>query len=146
MHPTLLVVHSLVRWLVLAVALYAVGRMARGLSTSGTWTEADRKAGVFFTIAFDIQLLLGILLFGISPVTRQGMADMAGAMKDPSVRFFIVEHPALMVIAVAVAHVASILARRGPTDRVKFVRATVGFGISLAMILAGIPWWRLRAA
>jgi hypothetical protein len=146
MHSTLLIVHSLFRWLVLAVSLHAVIRMTGGLAAGRAWTEADRKAGVFLTIALDVQLLLGVGLFAVSPLVRKGMADVGAAMRDSSVRFFISEHPVMMVLAVALAHAGSVLARRGPTDRVKFVRGAVGYGLSFALLLAGIPWWRLRAA
>jgi len=146
MPSTLLVVHSLFRWLVLAVALYAVLRMVIGLATARAWAEEDRKAGVFFTIAMDVQLLLGVVLFAVSPLIRQGMSDVSGAMKDSSVRFFLAEHPVFMVLAVVLAHVGSVVARRGPTDRVKFVRGAVGYSLAFALLLAGIPWWRLRAA
>jgi hypothetical protein len=146
MHSTVLVVHSLFRWMVLAVALYAVLRMAIGLATNRAWTEDDRRAGLFFTIAIDVQLLLGVVLFAVSPVVRQGMSDMSVAMKDAPVRFFLAEHPVFMVLAVALAHAGSVVARRGPTDRVKFVRGAVGYSLAFALVLAGIPWWRLRAA
>lgn len=146
MQSTLLLVHGLFRWMVLAVALYAVMRMAIGLATARPWTEDDRKAGAFFSIAMDVQLLLGVVLFGVSPLVRQGMSDMSAAMKDSSVRFFIAEHPVFMVLAVAFAHAGSVLAQRGPTNRAKFVRGAVGYALALALLLLGIPWWRLRAA
>lgn len=145
MFSTLLVVHSLFRWLVLAVALYVVLRMATGLATGRAWEEDDRRAGVFFTIAMDVQLLLGIALFAISPTIRHGISDVAQAMKDSTVRFMLAEHPILMLLAVVFAHLGSVLSRRGPTDRVKFVRAAGGYSLAIALLLAGIPWWRLRA-
>ena len=146
MHATLLVTHGLFRWLVLSVALYAVLRMTIGLATARPWTEDDRKAGVFFTIAMDVQLLFGVVLFLVSPLVRQGMSDVPAAMKDASVRFFLAEHPVFMVLAVALAHLGSVLSRRGPTDRVKFVRGALGYVLAFGLLLAGIPWWRLRAA
>ena len=151
MHSTLLVAHSLLRWLVLAVALYAVLRMATGLATGRAWLEADRKAGVFFAAAndadnFSVGANVGIALFAVSPVVRQAMSDVSLAMRDAPVRFFLAEHPAIMVLAVTFAHAGSVIARRGPTDRARFVRGAVGYSVAFALLLAGIPWWRLRAA
>ncbi len=47
-----------------------------------------------------------------------------------------------MVIAVALAHIGSVRARRAPDDLAKYRRMLVWNAASLAVILAGIPWWR----
>ena len=145
MHGFLLSAHGTFRWLVLIVACYAALRMAAGVATGRPWTDADRRAGLAFTIVLDVQLLMGLGLLAVSPLVRRAAGDMAAAMGDARVRFFIAEHPVLMLAAVAVAHMGSVLARRAPTDRARFVRSTTAYVFSLALVLGGIPWWRLRS-
>ena len=146
MYSAILNVHSLYRWLVLLLAIGVTAQMALRWAASKPWTEAARRAAVFLTVALDIQLLIGLILYGVSPVARQAMASMAVAMAEPKVRFLVVEHPVVMLLAVVLAHVGSVAARRAATDRAKFGRAAVFFGCSLGLLLWGIPWWRLQGA
>lgn len=139
----LLVVHSYLRWLVLAAGLFAVAKMANGYTRQAEYGPSDLRLSRIFVGLFDLQFLLGLILFGISPVTRDAMRDMATSMTYPHLRFIVAEHPLLMFVALCVAHGASIWARKAPADREKFLRSCIGFALALGMMLAGIPWFRL---
>jgi hypothetical protein len=134
------ILHSLVRWLVVIAALVAVGRAFVGWLGNRKWGGLDDRLGLIFTVSLDIQLLLGIVLYVVSPLVQGAFADMSGAMSAPTVRFFVVEHVALMFIAVVVAHIGRALAKRLPNDRAKFKRVTLFFGAAVVLILAAIPW------
>lgn len=130
------------RWLVLATALVVVLRFIGRYASSSHWTALDRRAALGFTIVLDVQLILGLILYGVSPLVRPWMSDMGGAMKLADVRFVIVEHPMIMILAVVLAHVGKVMSARAPTDRGKFRQAASWFAVSLALILWGIPWSR----
>jgi hypothetical protein len=141
----LIVAHSIFRWLVLLVALSVTGNMLWRYAKAAPWTGADRRAALIFTSVLDTQFLLGLIVYGVSPITREAMGHMADAMKSPSVRFFVAEHPVIMLFSLALAHAGSSIARKAPTDRLKFMRAAGFFAVSTALLLYGIPWWRLTA-
>ena len=101
---------------------------------------------MLFTVALDVQLLVGIALYAVSPLVRGGLRDVTTAMRAPDVRVFMADHPAIMLVAVGLAHVGSVAAKRAPSDGAKFARGAVWFGLSLALILFGIPWFRLFAS
>jgi hypothetical protein len=143
MPETLLIVHSVVRWFLLLIGAAVVGKMALSYAKASPWTEADRKASLLFTVGMDVQFLLGIALYGVSPITRGAMGHMKEAMGSPSVRFFVAEHPMIMIFALVLAHAGAVIARKAPTDRLKFMRTTGFFALSLGLVLWGIPWWRL---
>ena len=143
MHDALLILHSYFRWLVLLAGLVAVAKMFAGWTKSLAWTEADRRAAVLFTVAIDVQLLLGLALFAVSPLVRNAMRDIATAMATPDVRIFVADHPATMLIALALAHAGSAAAKRAATDAARFRQGAILYGLSLALILWGIPWFRL---
>ena len=143
MYPVVLGLHNLNRWVVVIVGAWAVIRFWRGWMRRGVWTTADTLAVRFFVITLDVQLLLGLLLYVIfSPLTRQAFSDMGAAMRDPAVRYFVADHMAIMVIAIAVAHVASVRVRKAASDSAKFQTAAIWFGVVLAAILGFIPWSR----
>ncbi len=143
MAHTLLLVHSYLRWLVVAVGLVAVARAVSGVVGARVYGAADKKAGLFFTITLDVQLLVGLVLYAVSPVTVGAMKDMAAAMHDAPTRFFVAEHPVFMLLSLVFVHVGSVLTKRAEFDRAKFVRSAVCYAAAMGLVLAGIPWWRL---
>jgi len=143
MYPVLLGLHNLVRWVVIIVGLWAVVRAWRGWLKRSVWNAADVRATRLFVSALDLQLLLGILLYAIfSPLTRRAFHDVGAAMRDAPVRYFFVEHVAVMVIAIAIAHVGAARVKRETADVAKFQTAALWLGIALAAILGFVPWAR----
>lgn len=143
MYAALLILHNLLRWVVLLLALWALFRAYSGWFGKRSWQPIDRRVGTWFTISMDIQLLVGLLLYVVlSPVTQQAFTDFGAAMGDPNLRFFAVEHITVMIVAVIFAHLGSVLSRRGASDAARHQRAAIWFTLALAAVLAGIPWDR----
>jgi hypothetical protein len=143
MYPIILGLHNLVRWVALVLAIVATVRAFLGWFGKRQWSEGDRKTGSYFTIAMDIQLLLGLLLYFVfSPITRQALTNFGAAMGVADLRFFGLEHALYMFLAVVFAHLGSVLARRATESRAKFQRAAIFFGLSLVLLLLGMPWMR----
>jgi hypothetical protein len=143
MYPFILATHNIVRWIALILAIVATVGAFLGWFGKRQWSERDRKIGSYFGIAMDIQLLLGLLLYFVfSPLTRTALADFGAAMAVNDLRFFAMEHAFYMILAVVFAHLGSILARRAPESKAKFQRAAIFFGLSLLLILLGMPWMR----
>jgi hypothetical protein len=143
MYPLILGLHNLVRWVALILAIVATVGAFSGWFGKRQWSERDRKIGSFFAIAMDIQLLLGLILYFVySPLTRTALADFGAAMGVADLRFFAIEHFFYMFLALVFAHLGSVLARRAPDSKAKFQRAAIFFGLSLLLILLGIPWTR----
>lgn len=139
----ILVAHSLFRWLVLLAGVLALVRVLSGAFRPRLWNATDRRAASAFTGMLDVQLLIGLALYVTSPITTAARRDMAAAMHTPGSRYFVVEHPVIMVMAVVLAHVGSVAVRRAASDRQKFLRAAGLFGASFALLVYGIPWSRL---
>jgi len=138
--PTLLI-HSLLRWLVLAAGLWAVARALLGLVGGKPWMGADDKAGRFFTISIDVQLLVGLLLYGLlSPITRTAFADLGAAMRNGELRYWAVEHIAMMLVAIGLVHVGRSRSRKGATPKGRHRSAFIFYALALAALLAAIPW------
>ena len=132
--------HSLLRWLVILAALWALLRVWSGFAFKSEWTDKDRKTGLIFTSTLNLQLLLGLVLYFTSPFMATIRADFGAAMKDGTLRFFAVEHVTFMLLAVIIAQVGYSISKRAATDRGKFRRAAGAYTIAFILILAGIPW------
>ncbi len=134
--------HNFLRWIILAAALYAIVSAYIGLAKKTEYTKPNRIGGVVFTASLDLQLLIGLVLFGVSPFMKAAMQNMGESMKISDIRFFIVEHPFLMVVAIIVAHVGTALAKRKPDSASKHKTTAIYYTIALVLLLAGIPWGR----
>ena len=93
-----------------------------------------------FTSLLNLQFVLGLVLYGINPITRSALSNFAGTMKDSVLRFYAVEHLGGMLLAVVVAQVGYSISKRVPTDRGKFLTAAIFYPIEGLLILASIPW------
>lgn len=141
MHPAFLHTHNALRWLVLIAGVITVLQAVRGLKGDRPYASA-RRTGVLFMASLHLQLLIGLVLFVVSPYVQQAMGNMAATMKDPGTRFFIAEHPTLMVIAVVVATVGSIVAKNATDDAARHRKLLTFTVVTLLLLLAGIPWQR----
>jgi hypothetical protein len=140
MYLPVLVLHSVLRWAVLLLAVAATVAAIANAARSATPSAATQRLGLLFIIVLDMQLLVGLALFAhLSPITQTAFANMRSTMHTPALRFYTVEHTTAAVGAVLAAHVARIRARRAPDAR-KARALAVGFGIALVLILAAIPW------
>ena len=78
-YAAVLVIQSWLRWLVLLAGIAAFVRAASGAATGRGWTPADDRAGFWFSIALDVQFLLGLILHVfLSPITHAAFSDFAG--------------------------------------------------------------------
>lgn len=141
MYSAVLIAHSWLRWIVLLTALAALVRGIRGWNGSTRWTASDDRASLLFTIALDVQVLLGLLLYFVfSPQVAVAIADVGSAMRDSVLRFWLVEHLLGMGIALALAHVGRIRIRRTGDNANKYRMLALFVGLALVVILLTIPW------
>jgi len=139
MHSAILWLHSWLRYPVLLTGI-ALLWLAISASRSSRSSPSLNRLHMAFLGLLDTQMLLGLVLyFALSPLSAAAFADMAAAMKDPTLRFFGLEHASTMLIAITVAHVGRVRAKRAAGDaRLRIViRAQAAW---LLLTLIAIPW------
>ncbi|MCA8831073.1 hypothetical protein [Hymenobacter pini] len=141
MYQTVLLLHSWTRWLVLIFGLIALFRAFAGWQGRKPYTGADNGMGAAFVGSMHLQLLLGIILYFISPYGAKAFETMGGAvMKDATGRFFAVEHLVGMLLAVVAAQVGRTLSKKASDATIKHKKAFTWFLIALILVLVMIPW------
>lgn len=144
MYTGFLHLHDGLRWLLLLVFLITIIKYVAGWLSDHAWKKLDNTLGIVLTALMDIQLLTGLVLyFFLSPVTKIAFSDFGGAMKNPDLRFYAVEHLTMMLIAIILVHVGRAKSKKAVFDRSKFKLGAIFFLIALVVLLAGIPWNRL---
>jgi len=136
----LLSLHNLLRWAVVIVGVLAFGRALSGWLGRRTFTAVDDRLGLLFTTFFDVQVLLGIILYLVRGWGSVVLSDMGAAMREAALRFFAVEHIGLMLVALVLAHVGRSLSKKAPEAMQKHRRVAIWFGAALLLTLAAIPW------
>lgn len=141
MYALVLMLHSWIRWIVVLAALAVVLRAASGLRARKLWGASDDRGLLILTIVFDIQVLLGLILYvGLSPVIGVAFQNIGAAMRNGAVRFFLVEHMFGMLVAIALAHVGRVKVRRASDARTKHRLALSFVLLSLIVLILSIPW------
>jgi hypothetical protein len=140
LYNALMHVHSAGRWIVLLLLLFAI--INSHIAGNRPYIRTDNRLGLLLTIAADLMLLIGIALWftgpwGYQQVQTMGMADI---MKDPTARFFVVEHLAGMLIAIILIHIGKAQGRKKISDKSKHMRTLLFYFLALLIILASIPW------
>src|SRR5262249_54145099 len=111
MYGLVLLLHSWVRWGVLAAGLFAT--FAAATDPTGARASRTDRAGLAFGTLVGGQMLLGLLLYLVlSPFTAEAFHDFGAAMRNSQLRFWTVEHLTTMLVAVILVHVGRVLGRK----------------------------------
>jgi len=136
MYNGLVHAHSGLRWVVLALLLFAIFNAFSKKSKGAEWTDKDKKLTLFAMIFTHVQLLIGLVLYFISPLVQFS----EGFMKNPVYRFYGMEHIVTMLLAIALITVGYSKSKRATESAKKFKSVATFYLIGLLLILAGIPW------
>ena len=139
MQTTALVLHSLLRWAVILFGLFTVLNAFTGIIKKRVFTESDNKSNLLFMISCDIQLVLGLALQFGGPWLGY-LKNFSEIKTDPALRFFAMEHGAMMLLAWILVHVGRVAVKKANGDAAKHKRMLIFFGIAFVLILAAIPW------
>jgi hypothetical protein len=142
MDNAMVLLHSYLRWLLLILLLASIVKSYSGMKYKKTLTAGDKKLWLFTMISAHITLLVGLYLvfFGRYGMFTVTLPPETKVMKDSFYRFFWVEHPVMMIIAIALITVGRGQAKKSIPDAVKYKKAFWFFLIALLVILAAIPW------
>jgi hypothetical protein len=141
MYNTVKLIHSYWAYLVLIMLIIAaVNAVIK--SVSGKEYEArDFRISLFTLIVSHIQLLIGLLLYFVSPrLELFSELGMGGVMKDAVNRLYLVEHPLINIIAVALITIGYSKHKKKLTSKSKLKLIAIFYTIALVLFLSRIPW------
>lgn len=142
-YPIVLGLHNLNRWLVLGLGGWAFYCLFTGWRRPRPWRTTDQKSIHWFVAVLTLQLMLGVTLYSLPGALANTLlqnVSMAVIMKQRVLRFFVLEHPVQMVLAVICAYATSFLTHRIGEDKRRFALGALLLGIALFLIITAIPW------
>ncbi len=142
MYRAIYYLHSYWAYLVLLVVILATLNAITGAISKRSYAPRDFRISLFALICTHIQLLIGIILLFISPKIvwfTEGIA-VKDIMGDSTLRMYNVEHPLMMVIAVALITIGYSKHKKKLSSAPKFKMLAIFYPLALIAILAMIPW------
>ncbi|MBM6500541.1 hypothetical protein [Flavobacterium macrobrachii] len=128
--------HSGWAYLALLLLILAVINSFLGMTSKKDFTAKDRKIALFGLIATHIQLLVGFILYFISPL---GLYSF-GQMKDAALRLTSLEHPLINIIAIVLITIGWSKHKKAENSTTKFKSIAIFYGFGLLLILSRLPW------
>ena len=128
--------HSGWAYLALLVLVIAVVNSFIGMSSKKEFTAKDRKIALFALIGIHTQLLVGLILYFVSPL---GFAYL-GQMADKALRLTSLEHPLINIIGITLITIGWSKHKKLNTSESKFKTFSIFYGLGLLLILSRIPW------
>jgi hypothetical protein len=128
--------HSGWAYIALLLLVIAVVNAFIGLASKKEFTAKDRKIAIFGLIGTHTQLLIGLILYFVSPL---GFTSL-GQMSDKLLRLTSLEHPLINLIAITLITIGWSKHKKLTTSESKFKTFSIFYGLGLLLILSRIPW------
>lgn len=142
MQTGMLHLHGLLRWVILILLIASMLKSFGGWKSGRSFGQGDRRIWLFTFIATNIMFLVGLylLLWGTYGILTAEIPEGESVMSNKFFRFFWVEHPVMMLVAVALISIAYGKAKKAIPDTQKFKQAFWLYLVALLLILVSIPW------
>jgi len=133
--------HSYFAYLLLAVLIFSIIYVVVQMVKSKPFTEAVRKVSLAGLIASHLQLLIGLVLYFISPRGLSAFSgEMSQVMGDATARLYALEHPLTMIIAIVLITIGYSRAKKPGDDVRRFKTLLLFYILGLILMLFLIPW------
>lgn len=102
--------------------------------------KSVRIAALIGLITVHVQLLIGFLLYFLSPL---GLSNFSGESMGHSIsRFYIVEHPIGMILAATLITIGyKMVKKTSLSDKSKYIRLSIYYLLGFGIIAYFIPWF-----
>jgi hypothetical protein len=126
--------HSTVRYFVLIFLIVIIVRSLLGWMNKKEYGKVDDKVSLWLFMLTHTQLLIGLILFFVSPL----VIFSGASMKDSVARYWLVEHNSMMLIAIVLISVGRISIKKMTDSAAKHKRLFILNTIALLIILMAI--------
>ena len=140
MYSTIQFVHSIWAYLVLGILVITTINSLAKFFGKKEYGAKDMRLALFTLITMHLQLLIGLVLFFVSPnglnaITTNGMGGLSSAARKLAV-----EHPTLMIIAIILVTIGYSKHKKQRLSTPKFKKLAIFYTLALIAVLAMIPW------
>lgn len=132
--------HSGWAYVALLLLIIGVANSLFGMFSKNDFTPKDRKIALFGLIGIHTQLLIGLILFFISPNGLNMIKSVGMGGLTTESRLLALEHPLINIIAIVLITIGWSKHKKITTSEAKFKTFAIYYGLGLVLILSRIPW------
>ena len=142
MYTTVQFLHSYWAYLVVLVVFLATFNALLGFFSKRDYGAKDFRISLFALIVTHIQLLIGLVLYFVSPLGFQSISanGMGTVMKDSVLRLNAVEHPTVMLIVVVLITIGYSKHKKKLVSRPKFKTLMIFYTLACVLLFSRITW------
>ena len=140
MYAIIKIVHSYWAFFVLIILILAILNSIRGKVFGKDFGVKDLRISLFGLIFSHIQVLIGLILYFISPWFYQLSSMGMKVMKNTESRLYLIEHPITNILAIILITMGWSLQKRQSDSSKKFLRIALFYSLGLLLLLTLIPW------
>lgn len=141
MYETIQSIHSYFAYIALAILVLAVINAISGWLGDKMFTpEKDFRLSLFAFIVSHIMLLIGLILFFVSPSGLSAIQELGMGGLNSASRLLAVEHPFINIIALVLITIGWSRHKKFMEGKKKFKSIAIFYGLGLVLILSRIPW------
>ena len=140
MYAVLKTVHSYWAFLVIITLTFIVINSIISKFSGRAFNTKDLRISLYGLIFSHIQVLIGLILYFVSPWFDQFSQLGMGIMKNAESRLYLIEHPLINIIAIILITLGWSMHKRQSDSSKKFLRIALFYGLGLVFLLTRIPW------
>ena len=139
MYPLIRILYYYWSYLTLLVIIYAVFNALMGKIKGKDFESKDLRISLFGLIFSHFQLLIGLMLYLVSPWFNQwSNLSVVNLMSNSQIRFYLIEHPSLNIIAIVLITVGWSVHQKQSDPGKKFLRIAIFYGLGLLLTITRI--------
>ena len=128
-------IHSGWAYLAFLLLVIAVVNSIIGLLSKKEYTAKDKKIGLYALGAIHIQLVIGFIIYFVSPLGFSGFS-----MSDSALRLTSMEHPLINVLGIVLMTIGWVKHKKLTSSESKFKTVAIYYGLGFVLILSRVPW------
>ena len=134
-------IHSYIAYAALAILALSVINAITGFASNKMFTpEKDFRLSLFALILSHIMLVIGLVLFFVSPSGLSAIQEFGMGGLSSEARLLAVEHPFINTIALVLITVGWSRHKKCIEGKKKFKSIAIFYGLGLVLIISRIPW------
>ncbi len=136
----LLIFHSYYRWVVLLAMLFQLAWLWYNNRRQTVFVHKHLYIVLGLTILYDVQLLIGFLLYCHSPLVDAFLQNVGLGIKNRQLRFFGLEHASVMSVALLLGNIVAIRCAKKVGQQQVFRYVLRWYTAIFLLILSSVPW------
>ncbi len=128
--------HSGWAYVVILLLLIATLNALMGYLSKKEFTAKDKKIALFALIVTHLQLLIGLILYFVSPNGHQSLSNIS----DSQARLTALEHPFAAILAIILITIGWSRHKKTLASDLKFKLILIFYGLGLLLLLGRLPW------